>query len=368
MSLLCVTIDAISASNAIRDAGGAALACLPSVAAGTRARVEALAAERDALVRERDESRAVLGALAAAASDARTSLDAARGDMAARAAETAALREEIDALHGEAATLRERLERARASVAAAAREDALSQTVTLVESKGRSGNGAGSVLTPPGGAPPRASVASPPQKSLLAAEAAAASSAASATAAGRDAADARTDAAYWRARAERAEALADQLSGVVSAQADALCDAAYAGEQRLRESDADWVRCGGGEQAPSRRVNEEGGGEGEEGGSEYDGVGEGAATTDSSPDYFATRDTHVGQLEDGTTFAQRAMLLAHAFGAHESGGVLRASRRSISPLSATRPSRAKSPPPPAPRLVEPPKEAVCGGLRVAQEE
>lgn len=368
VSLLCVTIDALAASSSIRDAGGAAFACLPSVAAGARARVEALASERDALARERDESRAILGALAAAASDARTSLDTARGDVAARAAETAALRAEIAALHVEAATLRERLESAAESVAAAARaaaDSAQLQVVKTIDSKERVVGADVATPTPPGGAPHPTSVstttsartprASPPRKSLLAAEAAAASSAAHATAAGRDAADARTDAAYWRARAERAEALADQLSGVVAAQADALCDAAYAGEQRLRESDADWLRCGGGGVAG-----------GDDNGCENGGVaGEARSGEDSGSDPFGefggdeggTLDAPPrGLARDGTTIAQRAVLLAHAFGARESAGVLRASRLSVNVLSAARATRAKSPPPPAPRLVSPPPQ------------
>ena len=54
---------------------------------------------------------------------------------------------------------------------------------------------------------------------------------------------ARAETSYWRHRAERAEALSEQLSGVIASQNDALADAAYAGEDRLRVSDADWRRA-----------------------------------------------------------------------------------------------------------------------------
>jgi hypothetical protein len=367
MRLLSVTIEALIASSptALHEAGGAAFAYLPSVASGTLARVEALAKERDAfalerdaLARERDESRVILSALAAAAADARGSLDAARADVAARATETAGVRAELSRATAE-------LEGARASLAAA-RADAFELSAELARETARSQaatGGPGENATPPGGAPASAAQtsaaaaapapprSSPPRKSLLVAETAAASSAATASAAVRDAADARTEAAYWRARAARAEAFADQLSGVIVAQADALSDAACAGEQRLRDSDADWVRCGGSDIVPSTADAVEL--------VEDIGVfGDALATR-----HGADADFVVGEsTADGYSFAQRASLLAHAFGGRARRGP-RASRLSIvSPFTATR----VLPPPPAPRLVQPPREEGDDGALRAE--
>jgi hypothetical protein len=220
LSLLCVAMDAAGQSPSVRASPAwATVACWGPVARAALSRVGELVRDRDGALRaieefhrENGEARKVLAALAAAASDTRETLEAARAgaDAAARvhATELASLRTRVN-------ELQIALDAANAVVAKRADNS---------------------------GSPPATSSGDFSKATRVLSEDRAAAADARSYDFERAVAAARSESSYWAKRAERAEALAEQLSGVISVQNDALAEAAFAGDDRMRVSDADWQR------------------------------------------------------------------------------------------------------------------------------
>jgi hypothetical protein len=123
---------------------------------------------------------------------------------------------------------------------------------------------------------------------------------------------ARSESSYWAQRAERAEALAEQLTGVISAQNDALAEAAFAGDDRMRVSDADWQRT---REACGMQTDRSGcdyNFDADDGG--FESMRPSAGDDGEEDDGYGGEDTG----DDSRREELRGELLLHAFGSHRS--------------------------------------------------
>ena len=225
LSLLCVAMNSASISDNVNTTvslwGPIAVAALAKLGTLERQRDDALAEalnNASALKRESAETRSVLTALATAATDTRFALDEARILDAKTRAEIVDLRAQLLLKETQMSLL----------------PSTTPPTIQPIQTSDHA------TTTTPNNTPilPESESCT----SILAENRAEAADL-RAYDSERAVAAAKAETNYWLHRAERAEALAEQLTHVIQSQNDALSDAAYAGEDRLRVSDADWRRA-----------------------------------------------------------------------------------------------------------------------------